>query len=79
MNLFDSPVILNPCGHVMCKKCQVETKKSCAQCSREAKSVIQSDLIKDMANKFAVTKDALETFKNQAFWKNRLNNMKKNL
>ena len=33
-------------------------------------------MITDLVNKFEITKDALNTFKNQAFWKNKLDKMK---
>ena len=61
MNLMQSPVVLTPCAHVVCKDCSKVNE--CPQCKKNVKMLLPCDLIRGLVDKFEVTKDAISTFK----------------
>ena len=64
MNLIQDPVILTPCTHVICKKCCGEKGDRCPQCQKQIKDKHgPSQLVRDITDKYQITKDALATFK----------------
>jgi len=64
MDLLRDPIVLAPCSHVVCQKCAGESKK-CPQCPKAIKERLgPCEMITDLVNKFEITKDALNTFKN---------------
>ena len=57
-------MILSPCAHVVCKKC-FEANKKCPQCPKAVKDKLgPSDFVAELVNKYEITRDAINTFKN---------------
>ena len=68
MNMFNDPQVLTPCGHAFCKKCVVSTD-ACPQCDKKIKEKAPIKLIADLVTKYVYKRDAINTFKNDSFWK----------
>lgn len=69
MQMLNDPQLLVPCGHAFCKKClQGDT---CAQCERKYKDKVPVKLISDLVTKYIYKRDAISTFRNDAFWKSK--------
>lgn len=66
MEVLSDPVLLVPCTHVICRGCAGDKQDNkCPQCSKTVKDRHgPSHLIKDIVDKFEVTRDAIQTFKN---------------
>ena len=60
-NVLQDPVLQFPCCHALCKNCV--KKGQCLQCDKATKGHVEVDMIKDLANKFIINKDKIETFK----------------
>ena len=68
-NLLTEATVLVSCGHVLCKDCCQTNGKTCKQCQKQVKGYLENALISDLAAKFTINKDAIETFKKEDFWK----------
>ena len=71
MNMLDQPVVLAPCAHLLCKNC-ASGEERCPQCSRSIKDRLgPSDMLSDLVNKFTFSRDVINAFKNESFWKSK--------
>ena len=71
MQMMTDPTILVPCGHAFCKKC-IGDGDTCAQCEKKYKSTAPVKLIADLVTKYIYKRDAINTFKNDSFWKGKV-------
>lgn len=68
MKMFSDPHVLAPCGHAFCKSC-VSSTDACPQCEKKYKEKAPIKLIADLVTKYIYKRDAINTFKNDSFWK----------
>ena len=69
MSMMQEPHIVTPCGHAFCKKCIPSDQ--CPQCDKKVKDKAPVELIADLVTKYIYKRDAISTFKNDQFWKNK--------
>ena len=67
MQMMTEPHIVTPCGHAFCKKCI--PADTCPQCDKKVKDKAPAKIIADLVTKYIYKRDAISTFKNDAFWK----------
>ena len=74
IEIATEPVVLIPCGHLMCKGC-VPNDRICPDCSTPFTQKVSTSFVKDLINKHEFSKDALSAFKNDKTWENVLKKM----
>lgn len=67
MQMMTEPHMVTPCGHAFCKKCI--PADTCPQCDKKVKDKAPAKIIADLVTKYIYKRDAISTFKNDAFWK----------
>ena len=72
-DLFDTPVLNVPCGHVACKGCQ-SSSKQCVQCNTQIARSVEVSVLDDLAAKHQLNAGNISSFKDADMWKLALKN-----
>lgn len=76
IEIFTDPVVLEPCGHALCRLCLPADGK-CPDCERTVTGQVPFKLLEDLTHKHNFNKEALTSFKNDKTWQNALKAMSK--